>query len=256
MMFKTSLISDLEYRANFITRVFTDIFWYLSQILMFEAIYQHVNKVGSFGILETRVFLGLVFVIDAFYMIFIHENIENLPTKVSKGDLDLQLVKPVNSQFMLSLQKANTAIFSNLILGIAWLTYALFGYYQQFDWHVMVRILSLLIYIPCGVCIVYSFRILFAMTSIVFVKSESLQYLWWNFYRLGMRPDSMYIPWMRMILLTFIPMSVIVSVPARIVLGIADGWMFFIPIGISLILLLISKVFWDFSLKRYSSASS
>ena len=70
-----------------------------------------------------RVFLGLLFVIDAIYMIIIHENLENMSEKVRKGDLDLLLAKPVNSQFMITLQKANTAIIGNLVLGTSWLIY-------------------------------------------------------------------------------------------------------------------------------------
>jgi ABC-2 type transport system permease protein len=92
------------------------VFWYAAQILTFEVIYKHTEKIGDWNIQEMRVFLGLLFVIDAIYMVIIHENIENLSEKVRKGDLDLLLAKPVNSQFMISLQKANTAILGNLIL--------------------------------------------------------------------------------------------------------------------------------------------
>ena len=77
-MFKASLISDLEYRANFFTRFVTDVFWYVAQIVTFEVLYQHTNKIGDWNLKEMRVFLGLLFVIDAFYMIIIHENLENI----------------------------------------------------------------------------------------------------------------------------------------------------------------------------------
>ena len=112
-MFKTSLISDLEYRANYFTRFITDVFWYIAQILTFEVLYRHTNKIGDWDVHQMKVFLGILFVIDALYMIIIHENLENLSEKVRKGDLDLLLAKPINSQFMITLQKANTAILGN-----------------------------------------------------------------------------------------------------------------------------------------------
>ena len=126
-MFKASLIADLEYRANFFSRILTDIFWYVAQVVTFEVLYQHTDKIGDWNVYQMRVFLGLLFVIDAFYMIIIHENLEGLSEKVRKGDLDLLLAKPINSQFMITLQKANTAIFGNLMIGFAWLIYALNG---------------------------------------------------------------------------------------------------------------------------------
>ncbi len=38
-------------------------------------------------------------------MIILSENLDQFSEKVHKGDLDLLLAKPVNSQFMISLQK-------------------------------------------------------------------------------------------------------------------------------------------------------
>jgi len=48
-MFKASFIADLEYRANFFTRIMTDILWYIAQVMTFEVIYQHTAKSGYLG---------------------------------------------------------------------------------------------------------------------------------------------------------------------------------------------------------------
>ncbi len=251
-MFKASFIADLEYRANFFTRILTDIFWYAAQILTFEVIYQHTNKIGDWGLKEMRVFLGLLFVIDAFYMIIIHENLENLSEKVRKGDLDLLLAKPVNSQFMITLQKANTAILGNFIIGSSWLIYALSGL-EDFNY---LRLLWLIILVPCSLAVIYTMRSMFSATAVIFTRSENLQFLWWQVYRLGMRPDSMYFPWLKFILLTVIPVGVIVSIPARALLNPPDLRYLLWPIVLAPILIYLSNRFWKFALKFYSSASS
>ncbi len=251
-MFKASFIADLEYRANFFTRILTDIFWYAAQILTFEVIYQHTNKIGDWGLKEMRVFLGLLFVIDAIYMIIIHENLENLSEKVRKGDLDLLLAKPVNSQFMITLQKANTAILGNFIIGSSWLIYALSGL-EDFNY---LRLLWLIILVPCSLAVIYTMRFMFSATAVIFTRSENLQFLWWQVYRLGMRPDSMYFPWLKFILLTIIPVGVIVSIPARALLNPPDLRYLLWPIVLAPILIYLSNRFWKFALKFYSSASS
>jgi ABC-2 type transport system permease protein len=251
-MFKASFISDLEYRANFFTRILTDIFWYAAQILTFEVIYKHTNKIGDWGLKEMRVFLGLLFVIDAFYMIIIHENLENLSEKVRKGDLDLLLAKPVNSQFMITLQKANTAIMGNFILGLSWLIYALSGL-EDFNY---LRLLWLIVLVPCSLCVIYTMRFMFSATAVIFTRSENLQFLWWQVYRLGMRPDSMYFPWLKYILLTVIPVGVIVSIPARALLNPPDLRYLLWPLVLAPMLIYFSNRFWKFALGFYSSASS
>lgn len=251
-MFKASFISDLEYRANYVTRILTDVFWYISQILMFEVIYSHTDKIGDWGVKEMRVFLGLLFIIDALYMIIIHENLDQLPEKVRKGDLDLLLAKPINSQFMITLQRANTAVLGNFFLGLSWFLYSIF----HLDHFVFARLWWLLIYIPMGLMVIYTIRFIFAALSVIFTKTENLQFLWWQIYRLGMRPDSMYAPFFKWILLTVIPVGVIISIPARAILNPYDIHYMIIPIILSPLLLVFSHYFWKFALRFYSSASS
>lgn len=251
-MFKASFIADLEYRANFFSRILTDIFWYIAQIMTFEVLYQHTEKIGDWDKYQMRVFLGLLFVIDAFYMIIIHENLENISEKVRKGDLDLLLAKPVNSQFMLTLQKANTAIFGNLLLGSAWLFYALLGL-PDFNY---LRLLWLIVLIPCSLCVVYSMRFMFSATAVIFTRSENLQFLWWQVYRLGMRPDSMYNPYIKYAILTILPVGVIVSIPARALLNPPNLNYLLWPLILAPILIYGTHRFWNFALKFYSSASS
>ncbi|MGZ3713384.1 MAG: ABC-2 family transporter protein, partial [Bdellovibrionota bacterium] len=81
-------------------------------------------------------------------------------------------------------------------------------------------------------------------------------YLWYNFYRLGLRPDTIYVPWMKFIVLTFVPVGLIASVPARLVLGMASSWMALWLVGVALFFLYISHRFWRSTLKHYTSASS
>lgn len=251
-MFKASFISDLEYRANYFTRFITDVFWYVAQIMTFEVLYMHTEKIGDWDVHQMRVFLGILFVVDALYMIIIHENLENLSEKVRKGDLDLLLAKPVNSQFMITLQKANTAIMGNFLLGISWLLYSL---NQLPDFNYM-RLFWFIFLIPCSLIVVYTMRFMFSATAVIFTRSENLQFLWWQVYRLGMRPDSMYFPWLKWTLLTVIPVGVIVSIPARALLNPPELNYLLWPLVLAPALIYFSHRFWNFALKFYSSASS
>lgn len=251
-MFKASFIADLEYRANFFTRIMTDILWYIAQVMTFEVIYQHTERIGDWDKYQMRVFLGLLFVIDAIYMIIIHENLENISEKVRKGDLDLLLAKPVDSQFMLTLQKANTAIFGNLILAFSWLFYALSGLHD-FSYY---RLLWLIILIPCSLMVIYSIRFMFSATAVIFTRSENLQFLWWQIYKLGMRPDSMYNPYIKFMVLTALPVGVIVSIPARALLNPPELNYLLWPLVLAPLLVYGTHRFWNFALRFYSSASS
>ena len=251
-MFKASFIADLEYRANFLTRIATDIFWYAAQITTFEVLFRHTERIGDWNLQQMRVFLGVIFLMDALYMILLSDNLDQFSDKVRKGDLDLLLAKPVNSQFMISLQKAATAMFGNLLIALSWFTYSLMQL-PDFNW---ARLAWLLILVPTGLISLYVIKFGFAATAVVFARSENLQFVFYQIYRLGMRPDSMYFPWLKWMLLSVLPVGIISSVPARFLLEAPNWSLLFWVVGWSVFLLYCSNRFWKFTLRFYSSASS
>ncbi|WII72562.1 ABC-2 family transporter protein [Bdellovibrio sp. 22V] len=251
-LFRTSFIADLEYRVNFLTKIVTDIFWYAAQIITFEVLFQHTPKIGDWNLEQMRVFLGIMFVVDGLYMIILSENLDQFSEKVRKGDLDLLLAKPINSQFMISLQKAGTAMIGNLALGTGWFIYSL-SQLSDFEW---TRLFWLLVLIPCGLVALYAMRFFMASTAVIFARSENLQFIWYQIYRLGMRPDSIYVPWFKWFILTALPVGVIASVPARAILEPPNFGLFIWVVVLSGILIYLSNKFWNFALRFYSSASS
>ena len=250
--FRASFIADLEFRSNFLIRIITDIFWYAAQITTFEVLFLHTQKIGDWNHAQTRVFLGMLFIIDAIFMIAFSENLDRLSEKVRKGDLDLILTKPIESQFMVSLQKINTALFGNLLLGILWFFFSL-SQLPDFSWW---RLLWLLIMIPCGVSVIYALRFCFSALAVIFAKSENVQFLWFQIYKLAARPDSIYFPWLKFILLTIVPVGMIASVPARVLMDPQNFWFPAWALVLSPTIIYLSHRFWNFCLKYYSSASS
>jgi ABC-2 type transport system permease protein len=249
---RTSFIADLEFRANFATRILTDIFWYLAQILTFEALFLHTERIGTWDVYQTRVFLGVLFVVDALYMIFFHDNLESMDESVRKGELDLLLAKPVNSQFMISLRRTATALTGNLIIGAVWLAASLWNL-PDMHW---ARLFWLLLFVPCGTLTFYAFKFFFASFAVIFTKSENLKYIWYQLYKLALRPDSIYAPWLKFVLMTAFPVSFISSVPARAILEPSNPWMFAWVVVWTSGLIWLSHRFWRFALRFYSSASS
>jgi len=245
-------MADLEYRMNFAIRIFTDVIWYIAQLSVFEVLFLHTNQIAGWTVETMRFFMGVLFLVDAIYMVLFHENLDRLSDKVAKGDLDMLLVKPINSQFMISLQKFSTAYLGNVLLSASWLAYA--GYHLSQN--IFPQIFSLLLLLPCSVLIPYCIRFFFATVSVIYVRAENVNYLWYEMYRLGTRPDNIYPAWLRYLVLTAIPVGFIASVPARIVISGMNWGLIFSAWGITLTLLFLINKFWTFALKRYSSASS
>lgn len=251
-IFVASLKADLEYRMNFASRIVTDVFWYTAQIMIFEAIYRHTKVLGSWNHSQTRVFLGVLFVVDAIYMILFHDNLDRLPDRVRKGELDQLLAKPVPSQFMVSLSRMNTALIGNLMIGSSWLIWSL----SQLENLAPFRLLWLVLLVPLGLMALYSVRFLITSLTVIFVKSDNLQYLWYQIYKLGMRPDQIYPSWLKYTLMTLLPVGLIASVPSRFVLEPPDFSLLALTVTVAVGFFFLTTKFWRFALKHYTSASS
>lgn len=250
--FRASFTADIEFRANFTIKVVTDIFWYVAQIASFEVLFLYTPQIGEWSAPEMRVFLGVLFIVDAIHMVLFSVNLDLLSENVRKGNLDLLLTKPVNSQFMISFQRSSTAHLANLLMGLVWLAWAL-GSLEAFSWP---RLAWLLVMIPCGNAIFYTLRFFFSTAAVIFQRAENLQYVFYHLYRLGLRPDNIYQPWLKYLVLTALPVGLIASAPARVVLGIANPWLPFWALVVALGCLAFSRWFWRLSLKMYVSASS
>lgn len=250
--FKASLISELEYRFNITVRIFTDIIWYAAQLSVYEVLFLHTKSLNGWELADTRVFMGILFVTDSLYMMCFSENLDRVGEKIRRGDLDLLLVKPVNSQWMLSFQKVSVAYLGNFAISISWLCFAISRLPDTLGW----RILWLIPSVPIGLTIVYGIRFIIASTALFFTRADAVTYIWYQLYRLGTRPDTIYPMLLRYAVLSILPIAFLASVPAQIVLNRASPWMVALGLGLASGLIWISNRIWNFGLQKYSSASS
>jgi ABC-2 type transport system permease protein len=251
--FRASAIADLEYRMNLAMKILSDVIWYTAQLSIFEVLFRHIPSISGWTIDTTRVFMGMLFVVDALWMLLFSENLDRMSDKVRKGDLDLLLAKPVNSQFMMSLQRMNTAYLGNIFISSSWLIYSISRLPVAIP---SSRFLILIISIPSSLLIIYSLRFMFSTLAVLFTRAENITYVWYQIYRLGTRPDALYPPWLRYIVLSFLPVGFLASVPSRLILNSPDFTLLAAAVGLAVFFLYLSNRFWRFALKRYSSASS
>lgn len=249
---KASAIAEIEFRLNFVMRILNDIIWYIAQVFTFEVLFMHTQLIGTWNIQQTRVFLGVLFIVDAFYMIFLQENLDRFTEKVRKGELDLLLTKPVSSQFMVSLQRVSVSCIGNLMIAIGWFVGSLV-HLEGVSWQ---RALWLFILIPTGFSVLYSIRFVMAALSVILVRADNFQFVWYQVYRLAMRPDSIYLRWLQVILLTVVPVGLIASVPARAILDPPEMWVYCWSLVAAPLSIWISHRFWHYALSKYQSASS
>ena len=250
---KMSLMADMEYRLNFVVRILGELVWYTAQLSVFEVLYTHTNSLNGWDINAVRVFMGSLFLADVLFMIFFMENMDALSQLVRKGELDLYLVKPINSQFMVSCRKISAAYTINLFLVVGYLLWGMSRLGHDFS---AVQIFAYLILVGCGVFLCYCLRFLFGMMVLVLHDAGNIQFVWFQLYRLATRPDILYPTYLRYFVLTILPVAFIASVPARILVeGMSWHWLG-AGLAITGTFLSLTSFLWHRALRQYASASS
>jgi ABC-2 type transport system permease protein len=248
-----SWMADLEYRLNISIRFFGEFMWYSAQLSVFEVLYLHAPAISGWDVHAMRVFMGTLVMGDVFYMIFFQENMDNFSQLVRNGDLDMYLVKPINSQFMVSCRKIATAYLLNLSLIAGYLIWAISKLQHPLS---PAQIMGFGFALACGLLTLYALRFLF-MTLVLFLQNGSnIHFIWYNLYRLATRPDRILPPYLRLAVLTLFPIAFFASVPSRVLIEGLDPWLLLAAPAVALGSLYLSHLAWNRALRMYSSASS
>lgn len=247
-LIKLSAIADLQVPFNIGLQFFNDILWYSVQIVLFEALYLHFDSLGGWGIAEMRVFLGILFLVDAFQMIFFQQNLDLFSERIARRDLDLILLRPVSSLQFMTAQKIQCGFLLNVIFAFAWLMWSLSSLPGGFPWP---RSLLLFIVIPAGLSLFFSTRLIFCTMALLMTRAENFQEFYFAFFRMGQKPDLLYGSSVRYLILMVIPVGMIASVPTRVLVDPTDVFALPSLLVIAALFLFIANQFWKWSVKRY-----
>ena len=97
---------------------------------------------------------------------------EEFSELIRTGGLDFALLKPIDTQFLISLQKVEWSSLSNFIFAAGLLAFSLFKLEHPIT---LVQVILYPLYIACGIAILYSLMIGLASTSIWLFANSSTE---------------------------------------------------------------------------------
>ena len=269
---KNSLIRDMTFRTNFLLQCISSVGWTLMNVGFYLILFQFTDTLGAesgwdrdkfFLFLATTWFINII--VHAFFM----PNAEEFSELIRTGCLDFALLKPIDTQFLISFRKVDWSSLSNFAAGIviAFISLRNLAIRETNPMTPTIMEVSLyLIFVSLGIAIMYSLMICLSATSVWLGRNQTLYNFWFYITNFSRYPMEMYNRgWGRPLygLFTFvIPVLLVVNVPARILAKPLDPrdsseWLL---VGWCLIAALTSVVFsrWVFfrALSSYRSASS
>lgn len=253
IFYKNCLLTDLEYRTNFMVNVFMSVFWILFALLGLQVLFLHRDSIGDWNYYEAMLVTGLFVLFNGFIDAFLEPNIRRIVEQVRDGTFDFVLIKPINSQFLATFRYVSLWKLADMFLGLGIVVYSV----SRLDVSPSpARVLLFALLLSGAAVIVYSIWVLMVTTAFWFVKIENITELFMAVYETGRFPVSVYPAWIRGILTFVLPVAFITTFPAAVILGRFDTGLLIWAIVLAVALFVISSRFWNYAVRRYSSASS
>ena len=255
LLLRNSLIRELAFKANFLLWLATELLWFFGQIVFVDVLFLYTDRIGDWSKWEVVLLIGTHQIISQVFQAIFYVNLSNLPELVRTGRMDLMLLLPVDSQFAVSAYRFGLDNLVNAGVGVAFVVYSLskLGVLPG-----AVQIISYSIAIVLGAAIHYAIMFTLATLSFWIVRAQGLIYGYFNFLSIARYPEQVFGGVFKLIFTWLIPVIVVANAPARILARASQQ-----PLGpmlqlltVCVLTLVLSRFFWLFALRRYSSASS
>ena len=248
----SSLVRELEFRANFLAKILQNMVWVAWFLLVLLVVYRNTDQVAGWGRGEGFILGATTFLISAVFGLFFRSMME-IPEMVRRGTLDFVLTKPVDSQFWASTRRFNFDQIGSFIAGSAMLVYGLVQFGQSVS---LLQWLGYFALFFCAIAIFYGMNLLFMSLSVWFVRVDNLWVLSETALDVSRYPIDIFGSAIQRALTYYVPMAFLATMPARQVVRGFDGTMVALGLFWALIALAAARTFWHVALRSYHSASS
>lgn len=223
---RNSLVRNMLFRTNFVIEAITSLSWALMNVGFYLIIFEHAPSIGrgtGWEKYEFYVFLGTTWLINSIVQTFFMPNAEEFSELIRTGGLDFALLKPIDTQFLISFRKVEWSGLANVLVAVLLLSISLSHLTRRTSHPWQPELATFILYpfyIVCGVLILYSLMTCLAATSIWLGRNQTLYDFWFYITNFSRYPMEIYAQgWGLPLWLVFtfvIPVLVVVNVPARL----------------------------------------
>ncbi|GIW63069.1 MAG: multidrug ABC transporter permease [Patescibacteria group bacterium] len=208
-------------------------------------------NVSGYGLKEIILYF-LIYNILVSLSDFLFREVYEFRAKVVSGDLDLVLTKPISPLFNCLLTGADPLdLLIVLLLIIAMIVFLLLNF--------SVSLSMFLLFIICFVLamlIQTAFYISVMAFGIIFLEVDHIIGIYRDIQFLAEVPIRFYKSFFQFVLTYIVPVGIAVAVPVEVLIGLFNLKNILVFSFVSLFYFMLSLYFWNYALKKYSSASS
>ena len=249
----SALAMELEYPANALIELLSVLGNLAGSVVVLALFYGRGHGLGGWSWDEALVVLGIYTLLDGFASTLLQPNLGAIVNHVRTGSLDFVLLKPIDSQFWLSVRSFSPWGLPGVLAGLVLIVLAA---RRAGATPSLLTLLGTTLLLLCSGLILYSLWFVLAAASIWFVKVWNATEVLRSTLVAGRFPVSAYPPALRTLFTLVLPVAFLTTVPAEAILGRATLPWVLASLGMAVLSLALSRGLWRHALRYYTSASS
>lgn len=253
LLLRLNLESLLAYRANFINSLVSSILWGLFSLYSIVLLTSRTTSIQGWQRDEILLLNGVYGIFIALFHIFFSINFENFSSIIHLGQLDSVLIKPLDSQFQLTFWRFTYTTILRLVIATAYVLYLIAVMRINIS---VVDIMVFLLLIAVSLLLLYSLWYCVITLTIWFTRLSNLVILMFQVTGMARFPREMFLQGGQFVFWFLLPLTILINVPTKVFLARIDFVEMAILIGLSFFVFVLSRKFWKFALRHYTSASS
>jgi len=250
LMSKNSFLGVLTQKKVLLIFLFGKILRFIFFIVFLLFIIKGVNNLAGYSTNQTIFFFLSFSVVDTISQ-FLFREVYRFRSQIVTGDFDLVLSKPISALFRVLLGGADVMDFITIPPLFAATYYV--GSLLNPD---VNQVILYLLLILSALIISAGFHILVMSLGIITLEIDHTMMIYRDLSSMGRFPIDIYQKPLRGILTYFIPIGIMMTLPTKALIGLVNIKGAFISFIIAFFIMFLSLRFWNFALRKYSSASS
>ena len=250
---KINIQKALAYRNNFLFGLGITALESTAVFMTVSVLFNHVPDIKGWSYPDMLVLTGIFMLTNSISWLLFRASVEQIDQLISRGDFDYYLVKPISSQFLVSVSRIDVEDSARGLVGFGLIG---LGLVKAQHMPSLLGILGFVIAFFCAEAILYSLQLIIKTVSFRSIQGWGSNNIFYRLQDTSQFPLTIYRGFARLVYTAIVPMLFVTTVPAQLLLGkVSAVWILWAMIAASGILL-VARTIWRATIKTYSSASS
>ncbi len=253
LMVTLSVQDTAAYRVDFIMHFVLAIVQLGAELVALWTIFSNTQSLAGWGPMQILALLGVFRIMTGAIAMGISPNMRAMMEEIRDGKLDYVILRPINTQFLVSVRRIVLWRVSDVVLGLGLITFASLRLSASLS---VWQVLFFVVMIAAGVTIIYSFWLVLGTMAFWFTRINNIEMVFWNVFEAGRYPVEIYRPWVKWGLTYIIPLAFLTTFPAQTLVRRLDPLNVLLAVAAAGAALTGASLFLRFGLRHYSGASA